>query len=103
MKRDVYDRIKSALKKLNASKDESFTSISVPWGNERCFSVECTRGEYDMEDESGEVIYDGKGSPLEFCVYYQVNGVDTDCCTLSFFLDQSDMDSLKEFVDMYRK
>lgn len=40
--------------------------------------------------------------PVEFEVYYQVDGKDTDCCTLTGYLNKRDMDDLAEFVRMYR-
>ena len=102
MRRDICERIKTALKKLSSSRDVNFTEISVKWDKRRSFSVECMRMEGDVADEDGNVVYERTGRPVEFQVYYRVNGADVDCCTLSLWLDERDYRDLKEFVDMYR-
>lgn len=53
-------------------------------------------------DEEDNVVDDRSGTVAGFSVYYQMNGVDFDCCTLTSFLDEKDIKDLKEFIDMYR-
>lgn len=104
MKRDIYDRIVRALRRLENSHDVDFDKINVAWdrrdGRKRTFSVECVRLDEDVVDEDGEVQMQA-GEWLGFEVYYQLDGRDTDCCTLDR-LDDAGLLDLREFVDMYR-
>ena len=102
MKRDIYDRIKTALVKLNNLRDINFTTIIVKWDKHRRFLVECIRGGENITDADGEVAMVRKGIPLEFEVYYQADGKDKDCCSLQPWLGDEDFKPLAEFVDMYR-
>ena len=50
----------------------------------------------------GNLLDDRTGVPLEYQIYYQINGKDFDCCTLTSALSARDMQDLEEFVKMYR-
>ena len=66
--------------------------------------VECIRDDEDAKifDNDGNLLDDRTGVPLEYQIYYQINGKDFDCCTLTSALGARDMADLEEFVKMYR-
>ena len=66
--------------------------------------VECIRDDEDAKifDNDGNLLDDRTGVPLEYQIYYQINGKDFDCCTLTSALSVRDMQDLEEFVKMYR-
>ena len=104
MGKQILTKIKDELRKMNQSTDVTYTKTYIPWNKGRGFSVECTRLDEDFKvyDEDGELLDDRSGEPVEFCVYYVVGGRDFDSCTMTGFLDKRDIDSLEEFVRMYR-
>ena len=104
MKKQILSRIKAELTKMKTSTDKKYTKTYIPWNKEKGFSVECTRSDEEdkVYDSDGNLAYDMSRTPIEFEVYYQVRGKDLDVCTMSSFLDEADMKSLKEFVRMYR-
>ena len=104
MAKQILTKIKDEIKKMNDSRDTGYVETYIPWNRNRGFSVECKRLGEDCKlyDEDNELVEDNSGYPVAFEVYYQVDKKDVDCCTLSNFLSEYDMKSLKEFVDMYR-
>lgn len=104
MRKHILTKIKDELRKMKDSRDEGYVATYIPWSMNRGFSVECNRldGDYNVYDANCRLVEDNTGVPVEFYVYYRVDRRDEDCCTLSSFLDKDDMQSLKEFVDMYR-
>lgn len=66
--------------------------------------VECIRDDEDAKifDNDGNLLDDRTGVPLEYQIYYQINGKDFDCCTLSNTLCEGYMRDLEEFVKMYK-
>ena len=104
MAKQILTKIKDELRKMKGSRDEGYVATYIPWNRNRGFSVECNRldEDFNVYDEDGRLVEDNTGVPVEFQVYYIVGGRDDDCCSLSSFLDKDDMQSLKEFVDMYR-
>ena len=104
MGKHIFTRIRAELQSMKESSDPGYTKSIIPWNRDRQFSVECTRYNEDdnVSDDVGNVICDLSGKVLGFEVYYQVGKKDTDCCTLSSYLDNSDMESLDSFIKMYR-
>lgn len=104
MAKQILTIIKDELIRMKQSNDLKDTKTHIPWKDNIGFSVECTRGDYcgDVYDDDGNVVYTMNSDPVEFEVYYQVDGKDTDCCTLTGYLDKRDTDDLAEFVKMYR-
>lgn len=105
MAKQILKKIKDELMRMKASKDVGDVKTYIPWGKRSDgFSVECVRMDEDsvIIDEEDNIVDDNSGEAVEFSIYYQRDGKDFDCCTLTSFLDERDMSELKEFVDMYR-
>lgn len=101
----IVEKIKEEMEHMKASRDTGDVKTYIPWGKRNDgFSVECARMDDDsvILDEEDNVVDDASGSAVGFSVYYQRDGEDFDCCTLTSFLDEKDIHELKEFVDMYR-
>lgn len=105
MAKQILTKIKDEMERMKASRDTGDVKIYIPWGKRNDgFSVECARMDEDsvILDEENNVVDDSSGEVVGFSVYYQRDGEDFDCCTLTSFLDEKDMKDLKEFIDMYR-
>lgn len=105
MAKQILTKIKDEMERMKASRDTGDVKTYIPWGKRNDgFSVECARMDEDSAilDEEDNVVDDISGEVVGFSVYYQSNGIDFDCCTLTSFLDEKDIHDLKEFVDMYR-
>lgn len=104
MGKHIITKIKDELNKMSQSQDEGYIKTYIPWDSNRGFSVECIRDDEDSKiyDEDGNLLDDRTGMPLEYQIYYQINGKDFDCCTLTSALRARDMQDLEEFVEMYR-
>ena len=104
MAKQILTKINDELRKMKDSRDEGYAATYIPWNRNRGFSVECNRLDEDFNayDEDGRLVEDNTGVPVEYQVYYLVDGRDEDCCTLSSFLFEDDMQSLKEFMNIYR-
>ena len=104
MAKQILTKINDELRKMKDSRDEGYVATYIPWNRNRGFSVECNRLDEDFNayDEDGRLVEDNTGVPVEYQVYYLVDGRDEDCCTLSSFLFEDDMQSLKEFMNIYR-
>lgn len=97
MRKHILTKIKEELYAMSKSRDIGYTKKTITVDKHKAFSIECSRnpeteaiGKLDL---SGEVI--------SYEIYYQVNGKDIDCCTLSCFLNKMDMQFLSEFIYMY--
>lgn len=104
MYKQMITKIKDELNKMSQSRDTGYIKTYIPWDKDRDFSVECIRYDEDVKifDDKGNLLDDRAGVPLEYQVYYQINGKDFDCCTLTSALGARDMADLEEFVKMYR-
>lgn len=104
MYKQIIAKIKNELQKMSQSRDTGYIKTYIPWDKDRCFSVECIRDDEDAKifDNDGNLLDDRTGVPLEYQIYYQINGKDFDCCTLTSALNARDMQDLEEFVRMYR-
>lgn len=104
MGKQILTKLKDELQKMNNSRDVGYVETYIQWNKGRGFTVECTRLDenFKVYGEDGEILDDRSGEPVEFCVYYIVDGRDCDSCTMTGFLDKYDMKSLEEFVKMYR-
>lgn len=104
MGKHIITKIKEELQKMSKSRDTGYIKTYIPWDNDRGFSVECIRDDEDSKiyDEDGNLLDDRTGVTLEYQIYYQINGKDFDCCTLTSALSAKDMQDLEEFVKMYR-
>ena len=104
MAKQILTKINDELRKMKDSRDEGYVATYIPWNRNRGFSVEGNRLDEDFNayDEDGRLGEDNTGVPVEYQVYYLVDGRDEDCCTLSSFLFEDDMQSLKEFMNIYR-
>lgn len=105
MAKQILTKIKDEMERMKASRDTGDVKTYIPWGKRNDgFSVECARMDDDsvILDEDDDVVHDSSGEVVGFSVYYQRDGADFDCCTLTSFLDEKDMKDLKEFIDMYR-
>lgn len=105
MAKQIVMKIKEEMLRMKDSKDVGDVKTYIPWGKRNDgFSVECARMDEDSAilDEEDNVVDDVSGDVVGFSIYYQRDGEDFDCCTLTSFLDEKDMKDLKEFVDMYR-
>lgn len=104
MAKQILTKIKDELQKMKDSRDDGYVATYIPWNRNRGFSVECNRldEDYNVYDANCRLVEDNTGVPVEFQVYYVIDGRDKDCCTLNSFSDEENMQSLKEFVDMYR-
>lgn len=102
MRKPLMERLKDAIHSLEKSRDMEYTEKHVSCGKDHGFSVECSRIEDDdVFDEDGNLVYERKGRAIGFQVYYQENGKDVDCCSLSYFSEDENMRSLEEFVKIY--
>ena len=104
MYKQMITKIKNELNKMSQSRDEGYIKTYIKWDSNRGFSVECIRDDEDAKifDNDGNLLDDRTGVPLEYQIYYQINGKDFDCCTLTSALGARDMQDLEEFVKMYR-
>lgn len=88
MTNTLLDKIKQELQNMDKSDDLNYIRKIIPLTSKQSFSIECNRDE-------------NEGFVFRFCIYYQVDKRDIDCCTLSASLTDSDIESLQEFIDMY--
>lgn len=104
MGKHIITKIKEEIQKMSKSRDTGYIKTYIPFAKDHGFLVECIRDDEDAKifDNNGNLLDDRTGVPLEYQIYYQINGKDFDCCTLTSALSARDMQDLEEFVKMYR-
>lgn len=101
MPEQILEKIKAAIHSMEKSRNMEYTRKYIRCGKNRGFSVECSRMEDDVFDEEGNLMHVRKGMAVGFEVYYQEKEVDIDCCSLSYFSEEENMESLEEFIKIY--
>lgn len=101
MPEQVLEKIKAAIHSMEKSRNMEYTRKYISCGKNRGFSVECRRMEDDVYDEDGNLIHARRGMAVGFEVYYQEKRVDIDCCSLSYFSEAKNTESLEEFIKIY--